>query len=491
MPNLVPLPEAESVARKTWLAHVGDQAAFNRELSVILADAAAEGERIILNTIGDGVGAEIRRAQYKIAVAQLQQLSTQMWAGQIDPLIAAHIAQSTDRAVDGLLAIDNLLARSLANPVLRESFLAAARNGADNVRSRILNNIALSPKVYHTQSLANKWVQQEINRGIALNRSAREIANSVKKFIRPDVRGGVSYAASRLGRTELNNAFHTTTIRASADQPWITGYKWHTSGSHPEPDECDEFADRDHDGLGRGIFEKGNAPGKPHPQCLCYITTISVSDEEFAESLVAGRYDKYLEGNGAPNFSGAVEKSINEEISNDAASLNAGKSGKINEDLRTGVRRWSSGTDDEFISQVAKSYEGVIPDRADVRALLEAVDLAPRTQTTLYRGLRLRDEQVQSFVDGLVEGKSVDFPVGSWSSEKSIADSFAHVSSPLDRSVVIEMQPSLRGTQGLRIDKVKGNVYPEQKEWIVQGESRVLSRETLPDGTIRIVMEQS
>lgn len=298
MPEIVPSPPAERIARRTWLAHVGDQASFNRELAKILADAAAEAERIVATIIGDGVGAQVRRAQYKIAIAQLQQLSTQMWGGQIDPLISYHIALSTERAIDGLLAIDSVLARSLADTALRDGFLAAARRGADNVRSRLLNNIQLSPQVYRTQALSNRWVAQEINRGIALNKSAKEIARSVRRFIRPNVPGGVSYAAQRLGRTELNNAFHTTTIRASADQPWMLGFKWNTSGSHPKPDECDEFAEKDHDNLGAGVFDKGNVPGKPHPQCLCYITTISVENEEFTTKLLAGSYDKWLAKNG-------------------------------------------------------------------------------------------------------------------------------------------------------------------------------------------------
>lgn len=299
MPQLDPSSAAASEARKTWLAHVGDQAKFNRELAKILQDAAKEGERAVLASVSDGVSAQVRRAQYKLAVAHLNQISAQMW-GKITPLIQRGIDQSADRAVDGLMTIDRLLADSLANPALRNSFLQATRTAVDNVRSRLLNNIQLSDKVYKTEALSNQWVQQEINRGIALNRSAKEIAQSVRKFISPTTPGGVSYASMRLGRTELNNAFHTTTIRAAADQPWITGFKWNTSGSHPHHDICDDYAEQDHDDLGPGIFSKGNAPGKPHPQCLCYVTTISVENDEFIDGLVSGKYDSYIDKNIPP-----------------------------------------------------------------------------------------------------------------------------------------------------------------------------------------------
>jgi len=316
VPDLAPTPGAEAIARRTWLAHINDQASFNRELSKILANAAKQGEQIILNTLGDGIGAQVRRAQYQIAVAQLNQLSATMW-GQITPSMERAIARTTQTAVDGLMLIDQVLARSLTNVAVRDAFLAAGRNGADNVRSRLLNNINLSPQVYRTEALSNQWVAREVNRGIALNQSSKEIARSVRRFIRPDVPGGVSYAAQRLGRTELNNAFHTTTVRAAADQPWVTGFLWHTSGSHPKPDECDQFASEDHDKLGKGVFAANNVPGKPHPQCLCYITTISVDEEEFIDSMVKGKYDKFMTGNEESGFwapEAPVKKSIDKAV---------------------------------------------------------------------------------------------------------------------------------------------------------------------------------
>lgn len=157
-----------------------------------------------------------------------------------------------------------------------------------------MNAIDLSPRVYKNRALAAGQVDQAINTGILLGKSSKEIAADVRGLISARAPGGVSYSALRLGRTELNNAFHTTQTRAYAEQPWVAGVKWNLSGSHPRPDACDEYARQDHDDLGAGVFRRQNVPGKPHPQCLCYITAITISREDFIDNLFAGRYDTFL-----------------------------------------------------------------------------------------------------------------------------------------------------------------------------------------------------
>ena len=106
--------------------------------------------------------------------------------------------------------------------------------------------------------------------------------------------GGVKYAAMRLGRTELANAFHQTTIRHTREMPWVKGYKWYRSRSHAHSDVCDEYANEDHDGLGEGVFKKANVPDKPHPQCLCYIVAVSMDDKDWLKAYNAGRFNQYL-----------------------------------------------------------------------------------------------------------------------------------------------------------------------------------------------------
>jgi hypothetical protein len=288
-----PSEAASKAARQTWLRHIADQRAFDRELAKILRDASREAERMITATIGDTVSAQLRRAQLQVAVSQLQLLSNQMW-GSITPAMEAAARRAVDLGIEGVITLDAILADALADPALRTSFLEGAQSAANNVRSRLLNDIQLSPNVYRTQALSNKWVARAVNRGLALNLSSREIAKSVRGMINPNTPGGVSYAARRLARTEINNAFHTTTIRAAANEPWNEGFKWNLSSSHPRPDPCNPLAEDDHDGLGAGVFKPKNVPGKPHPQCLCYLTVVQIDDDVFIDKLVNGDYDDYL-----------------------------------------------------------------------------------------------------------------------------------------------------------------------------------------------------
>lgn len=292
-----PSRAASAAARRTWLAHVGDLSKFDRELAKILRDAARDAERILLSIVDDSVSAAMRRAQLQIAISQLTQLSNEMWGGQITPTMNRWAAVSVDRAIDGVMAIDKILAQTVSTPGLRNSIITASQNSVDTLRSRLLNSIDLSPKVYKTRQLTSGWVQREINRGILRNASARDIAKSVSSMINPNTPGGVSYAARRLGRTELNNAFHTTTVRSAAIQPWNLGMQWNLSGSHPVPDECDDYASADDSGLGQGIYPMEATPGKPHPQCLCYLTVVQQDEEDFINSLVDGEYNDFLESN--------------------------------------------------------------------------------------------------------------------------------------------------------------------------------------------------
>jgi hypothetical protein len=78
----------------------------------------------------------------------------------------------------------------------------------------------------------------------------------------------------RLARTELNNAFHLSQIYSFYDRPYILGVKWNLSESHPRPDECNEYAQGDHVGMGSGVFRVQDTPAKPHPNCFCYLTPV-------------------------------------------------------------------------------------------------------------------------------------------------------------------------------------------------------------------------
>lgn len=169
-----------------------------------------------------------------------------------------------------------------------------ARAGTDSFLSRAEHKHNLSTRVYGNLNVWRRRIDKEIQIGLLRGLSAKEMAKAIAHLIRPDVRGGVSYAAMRLARTEINNAFHQTAIRYTREMPWVVGYQWHLSSSHPVPDICNKMAEEDHDGIGSGVYKKKNVPGKPHPHCFCYITTVDVNPGEFEKKLLRGSYDRYL-----------------------------------------------------------------------------------------------------------------------------------------------------------------------------------------------------
>lgn len=271
---------------------------YDRILATILKDAAAEAAKIVVELGGKGnASALIERERMRMVEMELRQQSVEYWNS---------IRTATERSyVDAAAAAAESVSDETA-PLWRGAGISIPQyNGAlliqavDNVPTLIargVNGVPLAQSVYGTRNIADGYVDRVINRGILLGKSARQIANDVRGLIRPDVRGGVSYAAYRLGRTELNNAFHRTHTDLADEQPWVFGMQWHLSRSHPRPDKCNEYAEGVHYRGGEpGVFQSGEVPSKPHPQCLCYVTNVQVEEDEFIDRLVAGDYDDYLD----------------------------------------------------------------------------------------------------------------------------------------------------------------------------------------------------
>lgn len=268
-----------------------------RDLRLVLEDAAQEAERTIPKLIEQATtGARVNAAQRAVILREIRAMQAAMW-GEITPELRAGIARANEYAAagDDVLYgyVSGRLGAAAAN-TLRASFIARAKAGLDAVLAKAKANIPLSTQVYRTQALATGLVHRVVNQGLLLGKSAREIAKSVRNLIDPKVPGGVSYAAFRLARTEINHAYQTSQEARYADEPWSRGMQWHLSGSHPEPDECDVFAKQNISGLGPGVYAFGELPDE-HPNGLCYRTPVQVEEDEFVDRFVMGEYDEYLD----------------------------------------------------------------------------------------------------------------------------------------------------------------------------------------------------
>lgn len=289
------LAYAQGVIQPVYLA----ESITRGELATILNTAASDAAKLVETNLARGtVSGTIRAKQLQAASEGLGSLSSSMW-GQVGAATRAGVYNAAELAVNQQIDREYLMGMPFnAIRQYEEQMFFNAYQSAEDIISRKTNGFALADRIYRNGQATVMQVGKIVDRGLALQQSAREIARQVRGHFRPDVPGGSSYAAMRLARTEINNAHHDTTKRLTEDQPWVLGYKWNLSSSHPKPDACNQYAEDDHDDLGPGVYKKGNAPSKPHPQCLCYLSIFQEDRELFQAKLVNGAYDDRLRGMG-------------------------------------------------------------------------------------------------------------------------------------------------------------------------------------------------
>lgn len=286
------------VLRKRWLSrYLKIQGQTDTRIRTILLATAEDVDAQVSalqnnSTFSKGV----RTAQLRLVMQTVQEALNELFNG-IAPVIRDGQKKEALAAVDGLTETDrDYLAKVFANSGDVRDFLDSQKLQAQIQVANAINRVTksdrpLSQRVYRTKALAKHWVKKEVTLGIARGASAKEIAKTVRKHIRPDTPGGVSYAAMRLGRTELNNAFHATAISLAQDRPWITGMSWHLSKRHEiDPlnvEICEEYS--------RRTFTMDSVPPKPHPQCRCFVAPIMEPIDVFTNNLTTGRYRDWIE----------------------------------------------------------------------------------------------------------------------------------------------------------------------------------------------------
>lgn len=265
-----------------------------------LRDAMADAQRRInkLET-KHGLGAIVRRAQLALIRRELRGVQEELWRAVNKNIRAAspQIAAAASEAEQVLQALLFQTAGKRVPDPLVEAQRAYAKRTVATYLARDENGISLSQRVYRSQQLSNGFVDRAVNRAVLQGGSWQDIAASVRPMINPDTPGGVSFAAKRLARTELNNAFHTTQ-KASADiNPFVTAMRWNLSRSHPKKDKCDLYAKGHSKGQKAGLYLPGDMPDKPHPQCLCYTTNEMMDEDDFINLVTSEEFfDDVIEG---------------------------------------------------------------------------------------------------------------------------------------------------------------------------------------------------
>lgn len=280
--------------RNNWLRrYLTVQSAFDKDLDKILDEAAQDAEKALAEVKGDTVSAQVQRIQYNLAQRTIRKTIHELF-GDTATLIRNHRQDAAVAAVDAEINDEKRILEAIfpdkdSREDYKASLRATARRNVEATIARVyLSERPLSKRVYKTEALSNGFVRRAINSGLARGASAKDIAKMVSSSIRPDVPGGVAYAAKRLGRTELNNAFHAQAIVETEDKPWVNYVEWHLSKVHEKDDcLCEVYAKQKR-------FEKRSVPVKPHPNCRCYIVPVMVPWVEFENNLLIGIYDSYL-----------------------------------------------------------------------------------------------------------------------------------------------------------------------------------------------------
>lgn len=266
------------------------QAENERHLRLMLEQTAKAIEARV-KKLPVGVGGEVRGAQLRATLAAIRKLQRAMWTAGVRPTVIRAMEDAEKAAESAIEAMTRVAYASLPDAAAEElvrSLRASAESGLKSDAAR--KRRELSERVFRLRALHDGKVEDMIRQGLIANLSAKELADSVYKYVSPTTPGGASYAAMRLARTEINNAFHERQL-AGAERPGVSAVKWNLSGSHVVPDLCNVYAGHN----GDGEWPVGKVPDKPHPQCFCFLTYITLSPADFQSKLADGGFDAEIE----------------------------------------------------------------------------------------------------------------------------------------------------------------------------------------------------
>ncbi len=185
-----------------------------------------------------------------------------------------------------------------ACPALSERFSDVFSRVPYGVAEEVMNGKiyqgfrGLSEHLWDYQRQYERDIQTIINRGIIQHKSAYDLAKDLELYLKPGAakpwnwgivypgtKRVVDYNAQRLARTAVTHAYQLSLQRATRDNPFVEGYRWHSSNGGRV---CPLCASRDGQ-----IFAKDSLP-LDHPNGMCVVTAeITKSYREIGEELGA------------------------------------------------------------------------------------------------------------------------------------------------------------------------------------------------------------
>lgn len=140
------------------------------------------------------------------------------------------------------------------------------------------DNWSLSAAIWGMSKKTHKDIDKIIAEGVALNKSAYDIAKDLEIYVNPAARKEwnwskvypgtnrvIDYNAQRLARTLVAHAYQQSLEKTCEKNPFVTGYKWVSANSDRTCELCKE-----RDGQ---IYAKGDLP-LDHPNGICTFVAI-------------------------------------------------------------------------------------------------------------------------------------------------------------------------------------------------------------------------
>lgn len=280
---------------KDWLAAAADELRLGDRAVLTILQASYRNVNSILKGLPDGDSAApgnlIYRAQLERTRRELLDEQAKLFE-KLGDVTSARRLRSASRAAKLSAAANNTLLRLVGEDALGKLLYDGAKVTAQRTVETLLaraklSAVPLAERIYNTQSWMNKRLDLLITQTMAGGLNAQKFAKVARDWFAPSVPGGTRYAAMRLARTEINNAFHATSIVYAQDKPWVNEMDWHLSKSHPTPDVCNTVA-------AASPYAVSEVPRKPHPQCMCYVTEVTPDEDDWIDRYVKGDFDEYM-----------------------------------------------------------------------------------------------------------------------------------------------------------------------------------------------------
>ncbi len=147
------------------------------------------------------------------------------------------------------------------------------------------NGYRLSDRIWRADQETRRKIDELLAKGLSMGQGSANLSQALEAYLIPTRTGirtlkpygkkfgadGASYDAMRLARTELSRAYNNASYISAYLNPYVTGWEWKLSPSHPRSDICDSYATIGMSGQRIRPPYDLNAPEVPpaHPNCLC------------------------------------------------------------------------------------------------------------------------------------------------------------------------------------------------------------------------------